>query len=93
MHSIHNYLNSRLIDSVPLLELALKKDHSWLIANNDYTLIAQEKRTLDHLIKQRQRGIPFAYLSGTKGFYHLDTKKQIGRIKCQSQLIRVGHRE
>jgi release factor glutamine methyltransferase len=54
--------------------LALKKDHSWLIANNDYTLNAQEKCTLDHLIEQRQKGIPFAYLSGTKGFYHLDFK-------------------
>ncbi|CAC9560325.1 Peptide chain release factor N(5)-glutamine methyltransferase (EC 2.1.1.297) [uncultured Gammaproteobacteria bacterium] len=74
MHSVHNYLNSRLIDSTPLLELALKKDHSWLIANNDYTLNAQEKCTLDHLIEQRQKGIPFAYLSGTKGFYHLDFK-------------------
>jgi methylase of polypeptide subunit release factors len=24
------------------------------------------------LIEQRQQGVPFAYLSGVKGFYHLD---------------------
>ena len=74
MSNIRDYLNSRLIDHVPLLTLALKKDHTWLIANNDYILNTQEKRTLEYLIEQRQKGVPFAYLNGTKGFYHLDFK-------------------
>jgi hypothetical protein len=48
--------------------LALKKDHSWLIANNDYTLNAQEKRTLDHLIEQRQP-LPVPKSSKRQGFF------------------------
>ncbi|VVM23961.1 Protein-N(5)-glutamine methyltransferase PrmC, methylates polypeptide chain release factors RF1 and RF2 [uncultured Gammaproteobacteria bacterium] len=50
----------------------MKKNHAWLITNKDYTLTTQETNTLKALIEQRQQGVPFAYLSGVKGFYHLD---------------------
>jgi release factor glutamine methyltransferase len=46
----------------------LKKNHAWLITNKDYTLTTKETNTLKALIEQRQQGVPFAYLSGVKGF-------------------------
>jgi release factor glutamine methyltransferase len=39
--------------------------------SKDYTLTTQETNTIKALIEQRQQGVPFAYLSGVKGFYHL----------------------
>ena len=72
MHSVNDYLNSPITDSIPLLTWVLKKNHAWLITNKDYTLTTQETNTLKALIEQRQQGVPFAYLSGVKGFYHLD---------------------
>jgi release factor glutamine methyltransferase len=72
MHSVNDYLNSPITDSTPLLALVLKKNHAWLITNKDYTLTTEEKNTLKPLIEQREQGVPFAYLSGVKGFYHLD---------------------
>ncbi|ABL02514.1 [protein release factor]-glutamine N5-methyltransferase [Candidatus Ruthia magnifica str. Cm (Calyptogena magnifica)] len=74
MISIQDYLNSDIIDIVPLLSLALNKNHVQLITHYDYQPNNEEKTQLNQLIKQRQFGIPFAYLSGTKGFYHLDFK-------------------
>ncbi len=72
MHSVNDYLNSPITDSIPLLTWVLKKNHAWLITNKDYTLTTKETNTLKALIEQRQQGVPFAYLSGVKGFYHLD---------------------
>ncbi|SMM98647.1 Protein-N(5)-glutamine methyltransferase PrmC, methylates polypeptide chain release factors RF1 and RF2 [uncultured Candidatus Thioglobus sp.] len=74
MRSVKDYLNNAITDGVSLLSLVLEKNHTWLIANNDYLLNNKEKDTLDKLIKQRENGVPFAYLAGTKGFYHLDFK-------------------
>ncbi len=74
MVTIQDYLNSGVIDVVPLLSLALNKSHAQLIAYHDYQLNNEEKTQLNQLIKQRQTGTPFAYLSGKKGFYHLDFK-------------------
>ncbi|RUA06603.1 MAG: peptide chain release factor N(5)-glutamine methyltransferase [Gammaproteobacteria bacterium] len=72
--SIDNYLKSPFTDITPLLELVLQKSHAWLMTHADSVLNNAEKTTLDALIKQRQNGTPFAYLSGKKGFYHLDFK-------------------
>ena len=74
MKTIQDYLNSGAEDIAPLLSLALNKDQAQLIAYNDYRLSDKEKIKLDKLIYKRQQGVPFAYLSGTKGFYHLDFK-------------------
>lgn len=74
MTSIQNYLNSDVIDIAPLLSLVLTKSHAELITDCDYQLNNEEKTQLNQLIKQRQSGTPFAYLSGIKGFYHLDFK-------------------
>lgn len=74
LHSVNNYLKCQFNDIALLLELALQKNHVWLITNKEYRLNDKQKKSLDGLIEQRESGIPFAYLSGTKGFYHLDFK-------------------
>jgi len=74
LNTVQDYLNSGAEDIAPLLSLALGKDQAQLIAYNDYRLSDEEKIKLDELIYKRQQGVPYAYLSGTKGFYHLDFK-------------------
>ncbi len=74
MVAIQDYLNSGIIDIAPLLSLVLNKSYAQLIAHRDYPLNNEEKTKLNQLIKQRQSGTPFAYLCGTKGFYHLNFK-------------------
>ena len=36
------------------------------------TLSTAQQEQLEQLVSKRQDGVPFAYLSGEKGFYHLD---------------------
>lgn len=74
MALIKEHLKSPHKDIVPLLSLVLGKDHAWLLANNDYQLNANETDKINDLIKKREQGMPFAYISGKKGFYHLDFK-------------------
>lgn len=74
MSSIQDYLNSGACDIAPLLSLALNKSNVELITQSDYQLSPTEKQTLDKMIRQRTDGMPFSYISGTKGFYHLDFK-------------------
>jgi len=74
LNTVNDYLKSGAIDIVPLLSLALNKSNTALYTQTDYQLTAIESKQLDTLIQQRKKGIPFAYLSGKKGFYHLDFK-------------------
>jgi len=69
-----DFLRSDLIDIEELLCLALDCSKSALYANPGYRISAKELAKLDLLIQKRQSGEPFAYLSGSKGFYHLDFK-------------------
>jgi release factor glutamine methyltransferase len=52
----------------------LGKSNTQLYAQNDYALDDKQQQQLENFIQQREQGIPFAYLSGKKGFYHLDFK-------------------
>ncbi len=74
MKTIQDYLNSSSVDIAPLLSLVLKKNNVELIIHSDYCLTPTEKQTLNKFIQQRTDGVPFSYISGTKGFYHLDFK-------------------
>ena len=74
MKTIQDYLKSGAIDIAPLLSLVLDKSNAELIANHDYLLSSDEKSQLEGFILKRQQGMPFAYLSGNRGFYHLDFK-------------------
>lgn len=72
MKTINDFLKSGVIDIAPLLSLALNQTNSKLYANSDYQLTKAELSKLSKLISQRQNGVPYAYLRGKKGFYHLD---------------------
>lgn len=71
---IKEYLKTQHKDIAQLLCLTLGKNHAWLLANDDYQLNKEEEHKLNALIKKREQGVPFAYLSGNKGFYHLNFK-------------------
>jgi release factor glutamine methyltransferase len=72
--TIQDFLRSDIIDIEELLSLALDFSKSSLYANPNHKISATELARLDILIQKRQSGEPFAYLSGSKGFYHLDFK-------------------
>ncbi len=74
MNTIDDYLKSGVIDIAPLLSLALNKPNTALYTQTDYQLSETESKQLDILIQKRKKGTPFAYLSGEKGFYHLNFK-------------------
>ncbi len=72
--TIQDFLSSNKVDISKLLTLALEKTKEDLYKNLSYNLTNKELEKLKLLIKKRERGIPFAYLSGSQGFYHLDFK-------------------
>ena len=74
MKTVQDYLKSGACDIAPLLSLVLEKSNTELYAQSDYTLNTKQQERLSSFIKQREQGMPFAYLSGKKGFYHLDFK-------------------
>ena len=74
MKTVQDYLNGGACDIAPLLSLVLGKSNTQLYAQNDYALGDKQQQQLENFIQQREQGIPFAYLSGKKGFYHLDFK-------------------
>lgn len=52
----------------------LKKDRTWLIANNNEEVSQDINYQLQELISQRIKGVPVAYLTGNKEFYGLNFK-------------------
>ena len=72
--TINDFLSEDLIDITHLLTLALGQKKEQLYTDSNYELTNKELKRLDELIQQRQQGKPFAYLSGSQGFYHLDFK-------------------
>ena len=72
--TINDFLSEDLIDITHLLTLALGQKKEQLYTDSNYELTYKELKRLDELIQQRQQGKPFAYLSGSQGFYHLDFK-------------------
>ena len=74
MNTVGDYLKSGAVDIAPLLSLVLGKSNTELYMQNDYVLGDKQQQQLSNFIQQREQGVPFAYLSGKKGFYHLDFK-------------------
>jgi release factor glutamine methyltransferase len=74
LKTVQDYLNGGACDIAPLLSLVLGKSNTQLYAQNDYALGDKQQQQLENFIQQREQGIPFAYLSGKKGVYHLDFK-------------------
>lgn len=55
-----------------LLAHVLQRDATWLVAHADDELSDDEAARFDALIWERQRGVPVAYLIGSRGFWSMD---------------------
>ena len=72
--TIQDFLRTDIVDIDELLALALNQSKTSLYTNPNYKINRDELARLDILIQRRQSGEPFAYLSESKGFYHLNFK-------------------
>jgi len=63
--------DSPRLDAEVLLAAVLARPRSALIANGDEALDPAMREKFDHLILERQRGVPVAYLTGTREFWSL----------------------
>ena len=70
--TIQDFLRKDLTDITKILCLALNQEREQLFAYPNYELNEKELDKLDKLIKDRNNGVPFAYLKGSQGFYELD---------------------
>ena len=55
-----------------LLEHVLQRDATWLLAHADDELSDDVAARFDALIAERMRGVPVAYLIGSRGFWSMD---------------------
>ncbi len=60
------------LDARLLLSFVLDQSTAWLYAHSDSPLAPEKAEKFTHLINQRTTGMPIAYLTGTRGFYHWD---------------------
>ncbi len=67
-----NHSDSPLLDAEILLGFVLSKPRTYLRAWCDNTLTDQQINAFEALIKQREQGIPIAYLTGTREFWSRD---------------------
>ncbi|MCQ3931580.1 MAG: peptide chain release factor N(5)-glutamine methyltransferase [Chloroflexi bacterium] len=61
-----------LLDARLLLSFVIDQPTSWLYAHSDNLLTPEQAGNFSHLVEQRATGMPIAYLTGTRGFYHWD---------------------
>lgn len=61
-----------LFDARLLLSFVIDQPTAWLYAHSDSPLTSEQAENFSHLIDQRAVGMPIAYLTGTRGFYHWD---------------------
>lgn len=62
------------LDIELLASFVLKKDRAYLYTHPEITLTKEQIKTLDALLKERQKGKPIAYLLGYKSFWTLNLK-------------------
>ena len=55
-----------------LLEYVLQRDATWLIAHAGHELGDKDATRFEVLVKERLRGVPVAYLIGSRGFWSMD---------------------
>lgn len=60
------------LDARLLLSFVLDQPTAWLYAHSDSPLASETAEKFAHLIDQRTTGMPIAYLTGARGFYHWD---------------------
>lgn len=71
-NTLTSHSDSPLLDAEVLLGFVLEKPRTYLRAWCDNTLTEQQQAAFETLIKQRQRGTPIAYLTGTREFWSRD---------------------
>lgn len=64
--------DTALLDARLLLSFVIDQPTAWLYAHSDSPLTSEQAEKFTHLIEQRANGMPIAYLTGTRGFYHWD---------------------
>ena len=74
MNTVNDYLKKGSTDIIPILSLVLERSVASIISSSDYRVSKKEAVKLNEMIAKRDKGVPFAYLSQQKGFYHLDFK-------------------
>lgn len=66
---VQSGIDSARLDALILLEDAIGKDRSWILAHDDYDLGADQVSTLEGQISQRANRMPLAYIRGYIEFY------------------------
>lgn len=66
---LHHSSRIPRLDAEVLLAFVLKKNRTFIFAHADETVAPDARRKYMHLVAQRRRGLPIAYLTGTKEFY------------------------
>ena len=69
-----NNISSALLDSEILLSRVINKERKFILLNLDQELNSDDQDNFKNLIKKRSRGVPIAYLTGTKSFWKFDFK-------------------
>jgi release factor glutamine methyltransferase len=59
-------------DGEVLLAFSLGRERSWLYAWSDAEVGVEERERFLHLLAERERGVPVAYLTGRREFWSLD---------------------
>lgn len=62
-------VSSARLDSLILLEDALHKDRSWLLAHTEHQIRPEQLKKLDKQLSQRSKHEPLAYIRGFTEFY------------------------
>jgi release factor glutamine methyltransferase len=70
--TLTNHSDSPILDAEVLLGFVLGKPRTFLRAWCDNTLTDQQITAFETLIRQRQQGMPIAYLTGTREFWSRD---------------------
>src|SRR5687767_1132373 len=71
---LQEYTPSSRLDAEVLLAHLLMKDRNFLYAYSNEKLTQTQWQTYQHLIVQRIKGMPIAYLTGTREFWSLSLK-------------------
>ena len=82
-------IKSANLDSEILMSNVLKKDRHYIIMNLNKILCKKDLDNFDHLVQQREKGEPIAYLTGKKDFwkYEFEVSKDTLIPRPDSELI------
>ena len=82
-------IKSANLDCEILMSNVIKKDRSYIIINLNKNFSKKDLDNFNHLVKQREKGKPIAYLTGKKDFwkYEFEVSKDTLIPRPDSELI------